>query len=262
MPISSFQEEVLLLLKAQRNPDSYVAGGVAVHRSPTSIRRSNDIDFFHGTDEAVAQSATSDLALLESHGYAVETVINQPSFVRALVSRSGEALKLEWVRDTAFRFFPVEADSLLGYRLHDVDLATNKCLALANRNEVRDIIDLIELDRSVISLAAACWAACGKDPGFTPEMLIDCMQRNSIIRPEALAAESLTVEITAVQLKKTWLRLLQKCRELLQQFPASDLGCVYLDGRGAVVHTPAIKDLKSYQKHFGSTGGAWPRVAR
>jgi len=260
MPISPFQKEVLLLLKAHRNPNSYVAGGVAVHRAPTSIRRSNDIDFFHDTDEAVTKSANSDLDLLEKNGYVVDIILNQPSFIRALISRFNESLKLEWVRDTAFRFFPVEEDSILGYRLHDVDLAANKCLALANRNEVRDIIDLVQLNQDVISLAGACWAACGKDPGFTPEMLTDCMQRNSIIRPELLAAESLTRELTAVALKKNWLQLLKSCKESLSKFPGADLGCVYLSRAGEVIRSPSPGQIKSYQRHFGSIGGAWPRA--
>ncbi len=32
MPISSFQSEVLRLLAAQRGPDSYIAGGIAINR--------------------------------------------------------------------------------------------------------------------------------------------------------------------------------------------------------------------------------------
>jgi hypothetical protein len=260
MPLTEFQRAVLLLLKEHRNPDSYVAGGVAIHRADSSLRHSNDVDFFHDTDEAVSACSRSDLELLKNAGYAVELLIDQPGYVRAVIHRAGRSLKLEWARDTAFRFFPVLEDPDLGYRLHDVDLAVNKCLALANRNEVRDIIDLLQLHGEVIALSAACWAACGKDPGFTPDLLLDCMRRNSIIRPEQLAAESLARPLSPTELKRNWLSLLAETEEALRSLPAADLGCIYLDEKGQVVHSPRPERLDSMQRHFGSIGGSWPRI--
>jgi len=260
MPVTRFQQMVLMLLRQNRNPNSYIAGGIAIHRSKSSVRHSNDIDFFHDTDEAVTSSSRADLSLLQQNGYQVEILINQPSFVRAVIIRGPDSLKLEWVRDTAFRFYPVIEDEELGYRLHDVDLAVNKCLALANRNEVRDIIDLIQLDKSFISLGSACWAACGKDPGFTPDLLLDCMKRHSIIRPEQLAAESLTILYTAPELKKEWLQLLSQSQNFIRQLPSVDLGCVYIEKSGTPVYQPTLQDLNTYQRHFGSIGGSWPRV--
>lgn len=44
-------------------------------------------------------------------------------------------MKLEWVYDSAWRFYPVEPDPELGYRLHYFDAATNKLLALSGRAE-------------------------------------------------------------------------------------------------------------------------------
>jgi hypothetical protein len=260
MPLTDFQRIVLLLLKKHRNPNSYVAGGVAIHRGDSSIRHSNDVDFFHDTDEAVSSCSRSDLDLLKDSGYDVELLIDQPSYVRAVIRQGGQSLKLEWARDTAFRFFPALEDHDLGYRLHDVDLAVNKCLALANRNEVRDIIDLLQMHGEVIALFVACWAACGKDPGFTPELLLDCMRRNSIIRPEQLAGESLTRPLSPTELKEEWLALLAETEEALHSLPPLDLGCIYLDQNAEVVRAPAPGNLDEMQRHFGSVGGSWPRV--
>jgi hypothetical protein len=260
MPITKFQKEVLLLLKKNRNPNSYLAGGIAINRSEKSGRTSNDIDFFHDTDEAVAAAATSDRKALKKAGYAVQDLIEQPSFVRTIISKSGQDLRLEWVRDTAFRFFPVIEDENLGYRLHDADLAVNKCLALANRNEVRDIVDLIQFDAEILSLTAICWAACGKDPGFTPELIIDCMKRNSIIRTEELRAESLVQSISAPELKQKWNGLLDDCKNAIESFPVKDLGCLYLDSKGMLVRRPNKNNIAGKIRHFGSVGGAWPRI--
>lgn len=260
MPITSFQREVLHLLRDHRNPNSYVAGGVAINRVSDSSRNSDDIDFFHDIDEAVVYASSADLDTLVANGYRVQILINQPSFVRVIVSKTSRSLKLEWVRDTAFRFFPVIEDDELGYRLHDVDLAVNKCLALANRTELRDIIDLVQLNQTTISLVGASWAACGKDPGFTPDLLFDCMRKNSIIRPEHIVAENLVQPVSAVELKGAWLRLLEDSYNDVSQLPPEDLGCLYVDHLSQLVKTPHVDELDTYSRHFGSLGGSWPRV--
>lgn len=260
MPLTDFQISVLRLIAAHRNPNSYVAGGVAINRAPSSQRHSNDIDFFHDTDEAVSFAVRADLTLLKEQGFSVHVLIDQPSFVRCVISKGTDSLKLEWVRDTAFRFFPAIKDDTLGYRLHDIDSAVNKCLALANRNEVRDIIDLLHLHDNVLSLPAACWAACGKDPGFAPSLLVECMSRHSIIRPEQLEAESLLFPINPLELKRSWLAQLDQVEKSLEGFPAEDLGCLYLTKDGEVVTRPNHGELKKYGRHFGTVGGSWPRV--
>ena len=261
MPITEFQRGVLMLLKPNRNPDSFVAGAIAIHRQPGSARYSNDIDFFHDLDEAVSLSYAADSSLLKSTGYKLNVLIEQPSFIRCTISKGKDSLKLEWVRDTAFRFFPVLEDSDLGYRLHDVDLTVNKVLALANRNEVRDIIDLIQLNETTLSLSAACWAACGKDPGFSPELLFDCISRHSTIRSDQLGAEQLVVERSPMALKKEWLQLLEAAKNEIATAPGKDLGCIYVTSKNAVVKSPFKgNQLDKLRPHFGTVGGSWPRI--
>lgn len=259
MPITKFQRELLLLIRAHRNPNSFIAGGVAIHRSDTSSRYSNDVDFFHDSELAVLESARSDREVLTKAGYAIKVLIEQPSFIRVVVSKGTESLKLEWARDTAFRFFPAIEDAELGYRLHDIDLAVNKCLTLANRNEVRDIIDLIQLHKDTISVTGACWAACGKDPGFTPALLLDCMRRHSIIRNEQLEAESLTKKVIATELKKDWLTILDNTAQEIESLPAADLGCLFLDRQGLPIRSVDLAALNNSKKHYGTIGGSWPR---
>lgn len=258
MPLSEFQKKVFLLLKKSRNPESYVAGGTAINKDPSSLRYSSDIDFFHDTDEAVTSAFQSDKRILQEKGYSFEVLIAQPSFYRAIISKTEGSLKLEWVRDTAFRFFPVLEDEEFGYRLHDVDLAVNKCLALANRSEVRDVLDILHLDKTVLSLAASCWAACGKDPGFTPELILEMIRRHATLTPELIAAEAVNQKIDPVQIKKQFVSLLDRTRKILEGMK-EELGCVFIDDKGNV-----IRDLnetgKSALKHFGSVKGSWPRL--
>lgn len=42
MPLTPFQEQVARLLSVDRSPDSYLAGGAAMHIAPGSQRFSND----------------------------------------------------------------------------------------------------------------------------------------------------------------------------------------------------------------------------
>lgn len=260
MPITAFQKKILNLIKSNRSPDSYVAGGTAIQRAPDSLRFSDDIDFFHDADQAVTEAFQSDRATLMSAGYSFDIQISQPSFYRATVNKAGEQIKLEWVRDTAFRYFPVVDDEDLGYRLHDVDLAINKCLALANRSVVRDALDIIELDRNALSLSAIVSAACGKDPGFTPDLMLEMIQRHLTFTPDQLAAESLTKPVDPVKLKKDLLALLERTRKTLQKIPAKNIGCLFTDKKGHVVKDLSKLNLTQHTPHFGSIRGSWPRV--
>ena len=57
MPVSKLQSELLRLLASRRDPESFVAGGVAINR--TGPRISRDIDIFHDREERVATRPTS-----------------------------------------------------------------------------------------------------------------------------------------------------------------------------------------------------------
>jgi hypothetical protein len=127
--LSELQSAILRLLATHRNPESCVAGGAVLNRE--GPRFSSDIDIFHDREEAVAQAAEVDAAVLSANGFQVRWVRREPGIHVAIVERSGETTRLEWARDSDFRFFPVIADELFGYRLHVADIATNKALAAA-----------------------------------------------------------------------------------------------------------------------------------
>src|SRR5947207_12391429 len=118
MPLGDFEREVMRSLAAGRHPDSFVAGGTVLHQAPDSPRRSEDVDLFHDTVEALEVAYQSDLSTLQTAGFEVEPVgRSQAELHRAIVRRANQQSKLEWVQDSAFRFFPVERDIELGWRL-------------------------------------------------------------------------------------------------------------------------------------------------
>lgn len=172
MPLREIERRVLKLLAANRSPDSFVAGATVIHRAPNSPRYSRDVDLFHDTAESVARCAQMDIDVLRAHGYEVNWLLNQPTFQRVDVAFERERLRLEWAFDSAFRFFPIESDEELGYRLNFWDAATNKALALASRSEVRDLVDALYLDANHLALGALAWAAAGKDQGLNPLFIL------------------------------------------------------------------------------------------
>jgi len=258
MPLTEFQAEVFKVISVNRNPESYVAGGVVIHRDATSSRYSRDIDLFHDASQAVAASAKLDSEALKQAGYEVDFTMQEPMFYRADVTKGESHVRLEWAADSAFRFFPIVPDEVLGFRLHDADVATNKVLAAAGREKVRDFIDLIQLDRTSVSLGVIIWAASGKDEGYTPQLIIDQLRRHSRINPDSLEGVKFTKPADPVALKREWMECLQAAEALMATFPSDPLGCLYLDKNGQ----PARGDTfdPAWVPHFGSVKGAWPKV--
>jgi hypothetical protein len=124
-----------------RSPDSYLAGGAALHIAPTSQRFSNDLDYFHDSVERVASAFAADRARLNANAFELDVTLSQAGFVRALVRKGAEATKVEWVHDAPWRFLPALPHPVVGYVLHPIDLAINKLLALVGRDEPRDFLE-------------------------------------------------------------------------------------------------------------------------
>jgi nucleotidyltransferase AbiEii toxin of type IV toxin-antitoxin system len=260
MPLTAFQKEVLGLLASHRNPESHVAGGTVLNRTPDSPRYSVDIDIFHDIADSVLNSAEVDVALLRAHGLTADWLIRQTFLQRAQISSGDQHLKLDWCYDSAFRFFPVQPDPELGYCLHRADLATNKMLALAGRSEVRDLLDILYLHQSYLSIGAVCWAASAKDQGFTPWSLLDHASRNMKYRQEDLEREHLTQPVRLTELKESWLKASGQAEEWFGRLPAADVGCLYLNDDGTpFTPNPADPHFAKLRRHFGTVRGAWPK---
>lgn len=262
MPLTAFQSKTLRLLAARRTPESFLAGGTVLNAGPETPRYSRDVDIFHDVEASVAANAEADAALLQEAGYGVEWLLRQPMFQRAMVVYNSNRLKMEWVFDSAFRFFPVEPDELAGWRLNIHDAATNKMLALMARSEPRDYLDVLFFHQKRLSLGALCWAAAGKDPGVNPFMILQESQRNTHFRPEQFREIDPTVPLDLKEWKATWIQATRDAEDLLEKLPAEEVGCLYLDAQNRpVTPDPASREFPKLRRHFGSVRGAWPVVS-
>ena len=153
---------------------------------------------------------------------------------------------------------PTVKDPRVGFVLHPVDLAVNKVLALAGRNEPRDVLDTLHFHRHVLTLGALCWAACGKDPGFTPLSLLDLLRRRGRIHAEDLARLDLAEPVDLHFLKDAWLEALDSVDPFVTSRPPDEIGCLYYHaGRREFVDP---RDLPGAVPHFGRPGGVLPRI--
>jgi hypothetical protein len=187
-----------------------------------------------------------------------------PGFVRAVVQKDADATRVDWAFDSAWRFMPLVRDPLGGLLLHPVDLAINKVLALAGRDEARDFVDVLYVHNHVLPLAGLCWAAVGKDPGFTPLSLLELLKRRGRYRAEDFSRLHLAQPFDLHEAKATWLGALADAEAFARARPPEESGCLYYSTRQKKFVMPdsdASLDAQDIVPHFGAPGGVVPRVA-
>jgi hypothetical protein len=189
------------VLAAQRSPDSYIAGGVAINREATIAHR-------------------------------------------------GDAMPLEWVTDSAFRFFSTQPDELFGYVLHPVDLATNKASAAADRRVPRDIVDLVTIHETILPLGAVLCAAVGKYPGVTPEGMLAEIIRHSRFTAEEFQALATEEPIDVPGLHRRIRNMIEDAESFVATLPSDAVGVIFMDGEKAV--QPDVNALGKYQRNPGA----------
>lgn len=268
MAVTTLQRSVCRLLAERRRAagDSYVAGGVALSVALETQRLSRDLDVFHDSTDAVARSWDADRAVMETAGYSVTPVRERPGFVEAEVALDGNRLIVEWARDSAFRFFPLVEHELFGLTLHPFDLATNKVLALVGRLEARDWVDVIACDQRVQPLGYLAWAACGKDPGFSPRAILDQARRSSHYSGEELSALAFEGSPPlANELSLRWHEAMRLAEGVVGRLPAEFAGLAVFDadGRlfdGGIAELEHALSEQRLRYHRGRLGGAYPSV--
>jgi hypothetical protein len=268
MALTPFQRDICRRLAARRRTEgeSYVAGGVALTVALGTTRLSRDLDLFHDTTDAVARSWDADRETLNACHYTVTPIRERPGFVQATVSDGVHTLLVEWARDSAFRFFPLVEHDELGLTLHPFDLATNKVLALIGRLEVRDWIDVIACDRQLQPFGYLVWAACGKDPGFTPAGVLHEARRSShysTAEIEALAFDGPPPD--AAELGRRWHHIQNAAEAIVAALPSERVGQAVLSADRHLFRGDAsqLRDaVANGDLHFhpGRIGGAMPRI--
>ena len=267
MALTGFQVELLRLLAQNRiaNPESYVAGGLALNHKLGTPRLSRDIDIFHDSMEAMVRSWESDRVTLQDYGCKVTPIRELKYFIEAKVEKDGRQMEIQWGTDSAYRFFPLQPDPLTGFTLHPVDLAANKLSALVGRTEVRDWIDVITAIRELQPLACLLSVACGKDPGFSPTSMLEYVARRHYNQVEIDDKISPKGVYDAAELCQFWHETVETTRRTLEVFPRAEVGKVVMTREGELFRgtDESLKAALAANElvfHEGTIGGAWPMI--
>ena len=267
MALTAFQEEILRLLAHNRvvNAESYVAGGLALNYKLSTPRLSRDIDIFHDSKAAMVRSWEMDRDTLVKNGFEVKPLRILEYFIEAEVSKGARRMEIQWGTDSAYRFFPLQPDPVVGFTLHPLDLAANKLSALVGRAEPRDWIDVITAIRELQPLACLLSVACGKDPGFSPTSMLEYVARrhyNQVEIDEKIIPKG---TYDAAALCRFWHEEVERTRSILECFPRAEAGKAVMtkDGKLFKGDAEALKSALAageLEFHEGTIGGAWPRV--
>lgn len=258
MPLTPLQRKILATIATLRDPESYVAGGAALHRAGT--RGSNDIDIFNDAEAVLDRAVVADTTALTAAGFQLNWERRTPTIQRVLVRQGTEGTRLEWVVDSEFRFFPVLQDDEFGFLLHPLDLAANKVLAAAGRFEARDAVDVLWIDAHIQPLGALAWAACEKDPGWMPEGLLAEIKFKARYQDYQLADLQMDHPISAAELNNGLRAAVDRAERIVSALPRGlPFGALlHPDGSLARPDPDRPETLDGLVVHHGSRKGAWP----
>jgi hypothetical protein len=248
MALTAFQREVCRLL------------------ADTRIR--SHLDLVHDTAEALEAAWRADCASLEAAGCRVRVLRERAGLVEVGVDRGEDSVVIQWTRDSAYRFFPLVRHEDLGLTLHAFDLATNKLLALVGRGEPRDLVDALACHVGVQPLGYLAWAACGKDPGFSPRAILEHAAgstRYAAAEMAGLAFEGPPPD--PADLLRRWWEAFTSAREIVSLLPPEQAGKAVLSReaelfRGDAAQLGEALAAKALLFHEGAIKGAFPQMVR
>lgn len=236
MAITEFQRIICRRIANARiaSGESYVAGGTAPN---TVVQAPRD------TKEALANTWAADRAEL-AKDLEIEIRRERPTYVEAIVKQGSASVIMEWVCDSAFRFFPLIEHEDFGLTLHPFDLATNKVLALVGRVEVRDWIDIMHCSDNIQHLGYLAWAASGKDPGYSPAMILAEAKRSARYSQTEVAALAFDGPVPdAAALSAKWKSVLREADAIIENLPPAEVGRCVLSRAGELFHGPSQPNL-------------------
>lgn len=167
--LNKLQNELLREFFAHDNR-FYLTGGAALVGFYLGHRETNDLDLFTLENEIENGFAiVKDVA--RSMGARVEAIQTAPDFRRLLVTRDDEAVVVDLVRECVFQI-ESEKREIDNIRIDSPEeIFANKLCALLSRSEIRDLVDVRELEKAGFNFHNALTGAQLKDTGLTPAQL-------------------------------------------------------------------------------------------
>lgn len=148
----------------------FLTGGAALVGYYLGHRETKDLDLFTLDDE-IEHGFTLVKEVAREMGAEIESLQTSPDFRRLLVRRGLEAIVVDLVHEFVYQL-DTEKRVINGVRVDSPEeILANKLCALLSRSEVRDLVDVRELESAGYKVETAIEAAAKKDSGFTPAQL-------------------------------------------------------------------------------------------
>jgi hypothetical protein len=148
----------------------FLTGGGALVGFHLKHRETTDLDLFTSSGEAFERARLSLPLLAQTLSGSLSVLQDAPGFRRVVLERGAEALVVDLVRDVGPQLHQkTEIDGIIVDPVEEI--FSNKLTTLVSRQEVRDLVDVLELERLGLRVEAFLAEASAKDGGCTPATL-------------------------------------------------------------------------------------------
>lgn len=167
--LTSLQRSVLEAF-FRRERGFFLSGGGALAGFYLGHRETHDLDLFT-VDPILDRGASALREAADELGATLERLQTSPEFQRWLVRRGEEGLVVDLVRDTVPQLHGEKRS--IGALLVDPpeEILANKLCTLLSRAEIRDLVDVMALERAGYCVEDQIVGANRKDGGLTPAQL-------------------------------------------------------------------------------------------
>lgn len=167
--LSRLQEKVLLGFFSKTR-SFFLTGGAALAAYHLGHRTTDDLDLF--TSSADLDEGVSALqSVADEEGASIQALRTSPDFRRFLLTFGGESVVVDLVRDRAPQIHVEKLDRDGVLVDPPAEILANKLCTLLSRGEVRDLVDVLFLERAGLRVEDALAPASTKDGGLTPAQL-------------------------------------------------------------------------------------------
>ncbi len=167
--LSRLQERVLHGF-FRRTRSFFLTGGAALAAYHLGHRSTDDLDLFTSSAD-LDEGASALRSVAEELGASIQSIRTSPDFRRFLVSVATESVVVDLVRDRSPQVHVEKLDRDGVLVDPPAEILANKLCTLLSRGEVRDLVDVLFLERAGLRVEDAIGPASSKDGGLTPAQL-------------------------------------------------------------------------------------------
>lgn len=193
--LNSLQELVLRRFFGKTR-SFFLTGGAALSAYHLGHRTTDDLDLFTAASD-LDEGVGALHSVADELGASLEAIRTSPDFRRFLLSLGGQSVVVDLVRDWAPQIWveKLDRDGILVDPA--AEILANKLCTLLSRGEVRDLVDVLYLDRAGFRVEDAIGPASTKDGGLSAAQLAWVLSQITVGSDARIPAGVTPVELRA-----------------------------------------------------------------